>query len=416
MAFSVEVCYTAKRRKSMSYYETLSEEIEKRILKSKETGNFPPVACDEKRALRRKDNPHDDASALRGAFVRDVDKILNCPYYNRYSDKTQVFSLYKNDDITHRSLHVQLVSRIARTIGGALGLNLDLIEAIALGHDVGHTPFGHTGERFLDELYYGRTGRRFAHNIHSVRVLDKIFPLNLTLQTLNGIASHNGEMELNAYLPRPLSDFSAFDREVERCYLDAEHVKKLTPCTLEGCVMRISDIIAYLGKDRHDAETGNILRAEDFSDYGIGKINAEIVNNLMVNIIELSFGKSYLQLDEKHFEALKKGKRENYAQIYGNESIKRADTTIKAMMEELYAKLLSDLNEGRTSSPIFRHHIEYLNKPYYAVKRETPYEETEKNQIVVDYIAGMTDDYFIELHKYVFPDSKHKLTYVGYFD
>lgn len=400
----------------MAYYETLSTELETRIQRERETGTFTPVAFDDRQAIRRKDNPHDRANVLRGAFVRDVDKILNCPFYNRYSDKTQVFSLYKNDDITHRSLHVQLVSRIARTIGKALNLNLDLIEAIALGHDVGHTPFGHTGERFLDELYREHTGRRFSHNIHSVRVLDEIFPLNLTLQTLNGIAAHNGEMELNAYLPRPLTDFSAFDEEIKRCYLDAEYVKKLTPCTLEGCVMRISDIIAYLGKDRHDAETGNILRAEDFSDYGIGKINAEIVNNLMVNIIELSYGKPFIRLDKAHFEALQKGKRENYAHIYGNASVKHADATIKLMMAELYEKLLSDLTEGRASSPIFKHHIEYLNRPYYAVKRETPYEETEKNQIVVDFIAGMTDDYFIELHRLLFPTSKHQIKYVGYFD
>lgn len=400
----------------MAYYETLSPELEQRIQREQETGTFTPVAFKESNALRRKDNPHDKSNVLRSAFVRDVDKILNCPFYNRYSDKTQVFSLYKNDDITHRSLHVQLVSRIARTIGKALNLNLDLIEAIALGHDVGHTPFGHTGERFLDELYYARTGRRFAHNIHSVRVLDTIFPLNLTLQTLNGIASHNGEMELNAYLPRPLTDFSAFDNEIEKCYQDAEYVKKMIPCTLEGCVMRISDIIAYLGKDRHDAETGNILRAEDFSDYGIGKINAEIVNNLMVNIIELSYGKPYIKLDKAHFDALQKGKRENYAQIYANESVKHADATVKVMMAELYEKLLSDLTEPRTSSPIFTQHIEYLNRPYYTIKRETPYEETEKNQIVVDYIAGMTDDYFIELHRYLFPKSKHTIEYVGYFD
>ena len=94
----------------------------------------------------------DKANLHRPAFVREVEKILHCPYYNRYTDKTQVFSFYKNDDITRRSLHVQLVSRIARTIGKALSLNLELIEAIALGHDMGHTPFGHTGEKILDSL------------------------------------------------------------------------------------------------------------------------------------------------------------------------------------------------------------------------------------------------------------------------
>ncbi|MBE5747464.1 MAG: HD domain-containing protein [Clostridiales bacterium] len=400
----------------MAYYEDLSIELQEKIQTEKREHRFTPLGFDEKNALRRIDNPHDYSSVLRGAFVRDVDKILNCPYYNRYSDKTQVFSLYKNDDITHRSLHVQLVSRIARTIGNALNLNVDLIEAIALGHDVGHTPFGHTGEKFLDGLFAEKTGRRFAHNIHSVRVLDKIFPLNLTLQTLSGIAAHNGEMELEKYQPLPLLDFESFDEQIEKCYQDGEWVKKLVPSTLEGCVMRICDIIAYLGKDRHDAEQSNILRAEDFSDYGIGKINAEIVNNLMVNIIQHSYGKPYIKMDEAHFEALQKGKRENYAQIYGNESVKRADNTIGLMMAELYARLLSDLENGRTSSPIFTQHIDYLNRSPYARKRSIPYAETEKNQIVVDYIAGMTDDYFIHLHRYLFPNSRHKINYIEYFD
>lgn len=400
----------------MANYENLSSELEQRIKKERQDRSFLPVAFRDENAIRRKDNPHDKSNVLRSAFVRDVDKILNCPYYNRYSDKTQVFSLYKNDDITHRSLHVQLVSRIARTIGKALNLNLDLIEAISLGHDVGHTPFGHTGERFLDEQYQERANRRFAHNVHSVRVLDTIFPLNLTLQTLNGILSHNGEIELNAYLPRPSTTFTELDEQIENCYLNVEYVKKLVPATLEGCVMRICDIIAYLGKDRHDAETGKIVCAEDFSDYGIGKINAEIVNNLMVNVIEHSYGKNYIKLDQAHFDALQKAKRENYAQIYANESVKRADENLRYMTAKLYDKLLFDLTQGVTTSPIFTHHLEYLNKPYYKSKREIPYEETDKNQIVVDYIASMTDDYFIDLYKHLFPNEKHYLRYVGYFD
>ncbi len=399
----------------MAYYENLTTELTERMLKEKENGTFNAVAFDEKDAVRR--NPaRDNATVWRTATIRDVDKILNCPYYNRYSDKTQVFSLYKNDDITHRSLHVQLVSRIARTIGNALHLNLDLIEAISLGHDIGHTPFGHTGERFLDEAYQEHTSRRFAHNIHSVRVLDKIFPLNLTLQTLSGIAAHNGELELDKYAPRALNGFEEFDSEIEKCYKDGDYVKQLIPSTLEGCVMRISDIIAYLGKDRHDAERGKLLSAEDFSDYGIGKINAEIVNNLMVNIIEHSYSKPYIKMDKTHFDALQKGKRENYASIYGNAEVKTADDTLRAMMHELYKKLLLDLTENNRSSPIFSHHIGYLNKPYYSQRRLIPYEETEKNQMVVDYIASMTDDYFIDLYNFLFPKSKHRLTYKGYFD
>ena len=167
----------------MSNYNSLSPALEKQILTEKENGTFINFSFLDNNAKRRRENPHDSPTVLRSNFIRDVDKILNCPFYNRYADKTQVFSFNKNDDITRRSLHVQLVSRIARTIGKALNLNLELIEAIALGHDIGHTPFGHLGEKILDRLYFSFTNRHFAHNIHSVRVLDKIFPLNLTLQT-----------------------------------------------------------------------------------------------------------------------------------------------------------------------------------------------------------------------------------------
>ena len=395
-------------------YKNLSKELEERILADNASGNFQSFACKDESAIRRISKPHEEANLVRSAFIRDVDKILNCPYYNRYSDKTQVISLYKNDDITHRSLHVQLVSRIARTIGKALRLNLELIEAIALGHDIGHTPFGHTGERFLDELYREKTGRRFNHNIHSVRVLDTIFPLNVSLQTLNGIAAHNGEMELNEYLPCPFYDFAEFDKLIEGCYQNGENVKKLQSFTLEGCVMRISDIIAYLGKDRHDAEKSKVITPEEFQNGELGKINAEIVNNLVVNIIEESYGKDRICLDKEHFAALKTAKNENYERIYKNEEVKKADETLKLMARELYEKLLADLKNGVKSSPVFTHHIEYLNKPYY--HRAMPYEETEKNQIIVDYIASMTDDYFIDLYKYLLPNGKHEIHYKGYFD
>ena len=408
-----------KKEKKMSNvsslnYEKLSDALTQKILSDRKNGTPVQFARNEEDALRRYDNPRDRSTVLRTAFIQDIDKILHCPYYNRYAVKTQVFSFYKNDDITRRALHVQLVSRIARTIGKALGLNLELIEAIALGHDIGHTPFGHAGESFLDELYMRHTGRRFSHNIHSIRVLDGIYPYNITLDTLSGIASHDGELELCEYHPQALSSFEEFDRLIEGCYLDKANVKKLVPSTLEGCVMRISDIIAYLGKDRQDAERANIP-SEPFESGAIGSHNAEIINNLMVNIIENSYGKPYIKMDAVHFEALKKAKADNYEKIYRSPAVaKEFSTTVKPMMEELYEKLLDDLTKNRKDSPIFTHHIEYVNRAHY--ERACPYEETEPNQLVVDYIASMTDDYFIDLHRYLFPDSPHKIEYKGYFD
>ncbi len=397
----------------MLYYEHLSEDLAERIRREKAENSFIRLAFDENKALRR--NPEKDrANIIRTAFIRDCDKIIHCPFYNRYADKTQVFSFYKNDDISRRALHVQLVSRIARTIGKALNLNLDLIEAIALGHDIGHTPFGHAGEKILDELFYSYAGRHFSHNIHSVRVLDSVFPYNITLQTLSGIAAHDGEIEKSEYKPVPIEDFSEFDRQIENCYLDKESVKKLVPSTLEGCVMRISDIIAYLGKDRQDAARAKIIDEDKFEAGAIGSTNAEFINNLIVNIVENSYGKPYIKMDDTHFEALKKAKADNYRLIYNDERIKSAvDLTVKPMMEKLYARLLNDLKSGNYDSPVFTHHIKYVNKAHY--QRKMPYEQTEHNQIVTDYIAGMTDDYFVDLYSHLFGDDKLKIDYIGYF-
>lgn len=165
-------------------YDKIEPEIEKTIKKNRENGWVNPYRCNDESVIRR-DMSRDKNNLLRPSFVRDAEKILHHPYYNRYADKTQVFSFYHNDDITRRALHVQLVSRIARNIGSILGLNLDLIEAISLGHDIGHTPFGHAGERFLSELLQNETGRYFNHNVHSARVLDKMFSRNISFQTLD---------------------------------------------------------------------------------------------------------------------------------------------------------------------------------------------------------------------------------------
>ena len=138
----------SKTNSEIPYLE-LDAEIERAIRDDRASGAVNPARFDDADVKRRFDFEHDRATLTRPAFMRDVEKIVNVPAYNRYSGKTQVFSFVDNDDITRRGLHVQLVARVARGIGSLLGLNTDLIEAIALGHDVGHTPFGHAGERFL---------------------------------------------------------------------------------------------------------------------------------------------------------------------------------------------------------------------------------------------------------------------------
>lgn len=397
-------------------YNKINEELQQKIKDDRENHWVNPYAFKNENAVRR-NNDIDKANLWRPVFVRDTEKIMHLPYYNRYADKTQVFSFKNNDDITRRAQHVQLVSRVARNIGSVLGLNLDLIEAIALGHDIGHTPFGHAGERFLSELYHNETDRYFNHNVHSTRVLDKILARNFTMQTLDGILCHNGEFEQQEYRPNYTKTFDEYDNEVEACYTEGTPaIKRLIPSTLEGCVVRICDMIAYLGKDRQDAVLAGIIEPDyQFKTELIGTENAKIINNLTVDIIEHSYGKDYIMFSDTAFKDLSTAKKENYEVIYNNNAMNQQyDEIIRPMFEELYYKLIDDVKRNDNDSIIYKHHINPIGdalKQYHGVD----YSAEEKNQIVVDYIASMTDDYFIDLHKHLFPDSKYKIEYEPYF-
>jgi dGTPase len=406
----------------MLNYTALSPALQKQILEDRRRGWANPWRCDDASAIRR-DPARDAATLWRPAFVRDVEKVLHSPYYNRYTDKTQVFSFYRNDDITRRALHVQLVSRIARTIGGALGLNQDLIEAIALGHDLGHTPFGHAGEEYLSRLIHQETGRGFYHNIHSVRVLDKLFCRNLTLQALDGILCHNGEFVDHGYQPAGTDDFrfAAMDALMEACARDESQAAGLTPHTLEGCVVRISDMVAYLGKDRQDARRARLLDdGAPFSAERIGLENAEIINNITVNLIENSYGKPCLRMDPETAREMRTAKQENYTLIYKNEKVNSVyQEHIQPMFQAIYYKLLDDLTAARRDSLVFRHHIDFVNenRRHYldADGQDSDYAKEEPNQIAADYIASMTDDYFVDLYHHLFPGGKYDIRYISYF-
>jgi dGTPase len=191
----------------------------------------------------------------RQAFALDADRILHSKAYTRYIDKTQVFYMVSNDHITHRVLHVQLVSKIARTIGRFLRLNEDLIEAIALGHDIGHPPFGHDGESELAKLCREHGLPPFQHNVQSVQFLEHLERKgrgwDLTLQTLDGILCHDGEIHSQHLRPNRDKDFLIFDKEWAEKSRDP--AKALRPMTLEGCVVRLCDTIAYIGRDIEDA-------------------------------------------------------------------------------------------------------------------------------------------------------------------
>ncbi|MBO5484769.1 MAG: HD domain-containing protein [Lachnospiraceae bacterium] len=404
----------------MADYKSLSKGVQEQIRQDRKEHWINPCAFRDEDVVRRHMD-HDRPFLWRPAFVSDTEKIMHNTYYNRYSDKTQVFSLYKNDDITRRGFHVQLVSRIARNIGAALNLNLDLIEAISLGHDLGHTPFGHDGERMLNQLLFDHTGRYFNHNVHSVRILDQLIQRNISLQTLDGILCHNGEMEQQEYRPQILDGFDDFDSRVEQCYTEEGVVRELVPSTLEACVMRICDIIAYLGKDRQDAQRVGLISAEDdrFSRLAIGNSNAEIINNLTVDIIENSYRKDYLSMSPEVYEALQQGKRENGKLIYKDEEMMKVyHEQIRPMFSAIYEKLLQQAESKEKNSILYRHHICFLkeNNQYSSYFNLDAYIEGEPNQIVVDYMASMTDDYLVELYHHLFPDREYKVKYVGYFE
>ena len=391
-------------------YLSLDPDIEAAIREDRASGWKNPWAFDDADVLRREDNPHDVATLTRSAFARDIEKIINIPAYNRYADKTQVFSLVENDDICRRGLHVQLVSRISRGISDLLGLNTKLVEAIALGHDLGHTPFGHAGERYLSECYENHTGRSFRHNVHSVRVMDRLYRRNISLQTLDGALCHNGEFAQQVIHLGDTKTFEDLDAAVERCSEDVSNIKKLRPSTLEGCVVRVCDMIAYLGKDRDDAIAVGIIDSLDaFDAKVIGRDNSRIINNMTVDIVNNSYRQDHIAMSEEAYQDIVIAKRQNYEQIYYKEgTISVMENVVQEMFSEMYEALLGQLLAGDEGSPVFKHHITNLCARSRAITVDE-YLKEEPNQIICDYISAMTDSYFISLYHYLFPNSNKRL-------
>ncbi len=368
------------------------EKIKKEILKRED--NLSSYATHSSSAIRLKDEEVD----IRPAFFRDVDRIIHNISYTRYIDKTQVFSFRDNDHISHRVVHVQLVSKIARTIGRCLGLNEDLIEAIALGHDIGHVPIGHIGESILNEISKKELNEYFMHNVQSVRTYMNIDNNgngeNLTVQVLDGILCHNGEVLNNIYEPIFTKTKEDFLKEYNDCYTVLETSKKIRPMTLEGCVVRISDVIAYIGRDVEDAiQLGVINRSDIPEDVTkvLGNNNREIVNNIILDIIENSYGKPYIKLSESIYEAIDKLKDFNYKNIYAKANDETTLKYYKKAFNILYSKYLSDLEYTKKDSEIYTLFIDNMSGDYIS--------NTSNKRIVIDFIAGMTDNFFIKCYE-----------------
>jgi dGTPase len=365
-------------------------EIITRDLQSREAAVLSAHATPSALAVRRREEER-----LRGgyrlAFSVDVDRILHSRAYSRYIDKTQVFYLIRNDHITHRVLHVQLVSKIARTIGISLGLNTDLIEAIALGHDIGHTPFGHDGERFLSEICRRQGIGHFLHNVQSVHFLDwverKGTGWNLSLQTLDGILCHDGEVHNERLAPRPGKSFADLEQELaakkERPETD------LVPATLEGCVVRMADTVSYIGRDIEDAIRLGLIGRGDLPPRCtavLGATNGTIVFNLVTDILRNSHAQGSIAFSREISDALRELKRFNLERIYLNPRMKPHAGTIRELFEYLFDRCLADLARGREESAIGGF-VAGMAPEY--LSRHRPAE------IVRDFIAGMTDQYFL---------------------
>lgn len=333
-----------------------------------------------------------DKQDIRPIFFRDIDRIIHSLAYTRYIDKTQVFSFIKNDHITHRVLHVQLVSKIARTIGRSLRLNEDLIEAIALGHDVGHTPFGHKGEKYLNDICKKENIGYFCHNAQSVRVLKNLEKVDISVQTLDGILAHNGEILINKYIYNTKKTKEDFEVDLYNAFNEDDYSKKIVPMTLEASVVRLSDVIAYIGRDIEDSIKIGIVKREELPKSVVkvlGDNNSQIVDTLIKDIIINSFDKPYLIFSEKVFDALMKLKDWNYKYIYASAEANKHQKVIQELFYELYycyLKRAENFTEGKE--------LTQSEKNLYDFIKEKD-NNTDIKRAIVDYIAGQTDQYFL---------------------
>mgnify|MGYP001161931803 CR=1 FL=1 len=363
----------------------------KSLLDKEEEKRLSPWACLSSAAVRAKDEEN-IISGHRQNFSLDTDRILHSLAYSRYIDKTQVFYLVKNDHITHRVLHVQLVSKISRTIGRLLRLNEDLIEAISLGHDIGHAPFGHDGEKFLSILSKRYGLGHFLHNLQSVRFLEKIEKKgrgwNLTLQVLDGILCHDGELHCRELRPDREKDFNRFHQEIKDKTDNPD--MDILPMTLEGCVVRMADTISYIGRDIEDAIRLGVIKRNDMPDECrrvLGDTNGTIVYSLVEDLAGSSLDKPYICFSEEKAEALKRLKEFNREHIYSIELPWKQTPKIKLMFELLFEKYIDDLAKKDEGSDIYGDYLKGMSPEYR--------NNTSDAEIARDFMAGMTDEFFM---------------------
>jgi len=376
-----------ERPESQQFHKHDAESSTRAYIAARES-LFSPGAAKSADAVRRQKNRTED---LRTPYSRDADRIIHTRAYTRYIDKTQVFYLVENDHITHRVIHVQMVSKIARTIGRSLRLNEDLIEAIALGHDIGHIPYGHFGESCLSALCEQNGIGKFFHNVQSVQFLDRIEARDLTMQVLDGILCHNGEADDVRIEPEPCPDWAAFDKKVH-AYTTGQHFS--APMTLEGCVVKFADTIAYIGRDMQDARDVGLVDdttpVPEECTRVLGSTNREIINTLIYDLLQYSESgeERYISYSQEVEQALIDLRAFSRRYIYENPKLTAEQGKIERMYRILFDRYLDDLLDKNPASRIFTEFIatDWISKKYV--------ESASAAELVRDFIAGMTDRYF----------------------
>ena len=330
----------------------------------------------------------------RGPYFRDITAIIHSYPFRRLKHKTQVFFSPKNDHICTRIEHVMHVATISVTICKALGLETELAWAISLGHDLGHTPFGHTGENIVSELNKENGG--FLHENYSLRVVDSLINygkgLNLSFGVRDGIINHCGEIFEQYYKP----DFTIKN-------LSLLTTRSSYPATWEGIVVRASDRIAYLGRDLEDAVLLKIIKKEEIPlivTETLGKTNSDMINTLVKDVIQQAKAKNEIGFSDKVYEAMLVLKDFNYKQIYRSsvleefhQFIERVLKTLWNYLSDIFLKYGYDYDKYKAEKTMLSFRFsDYLSKMENFYRN---IEETNKN-VVLDYIAGMTDDYALD--------------------
>lgn len=356
-----------------------------------EEASFHPKAsrsvdcCSE---FKRSESDH------RLPYRKDADAILHSKAYARYADKTQVVYLIDNDHISQRSLHVQLVSSYARGIAQLLGLNLQLIEAIALGHDVGHPPFGHEGEGYLSSLSQQYGEGPFAHSWQSCRLLRKIEPLNLGLAVYDGFLCHDGGMQGNVLQPRFGKNWDDHLADLDQKIADPNG--NILPGTLEGCLVKLCDTISYLARDIEDAISLEIIARDQLPDTLLGTDSHSILRHTAGDIIKSSYKQDHIAVSKPVYEALKAIRAYNFKNIYTDSRLKVESLKVKRGYQILFDLLITDFEKNRENS--------YLWIDFVKNKEESYRAQTTPVRMVIDYISGMTDGFFVRtLDKLVVP-------------